>query len=280
MATLGDIPPVLRSFGPWAFFRRLWQQIGEDEIFVWASALAYSWLFSIFPFLILVLSLVPYLPDEAKKSARKAISGFISEMLGKEAHTINDNIDSVMHQQRNGWLGIGLVVTIWVASGGMAMTMSALNSCYDVKESRGYIKRRALATAMTIGVTLGMLVIIILMPIGSAVETWLSSNGTFTTPLQIAFDAVRYFLSLLFALFVLSIIYYFGPNIRQRFRLLSPGAIFTRVCMDLPRRGVPLLCRPLRALRPDLRLGRRGGHSASLFLHRRAGPADRSRDQQ
>jgi membrane protein len=227
MATLGDVRPVLRSYGIWAFLRRLWQQISEDDIFVWASALAYSWLFSIFPFLILLLSLVPYLPDNAKKSARNAISGLITEMLGKEAHTINDNIDTVMHQQRNGWLGIGLVVTIWVASGGMAMTMSALNSCYDVKESRGYIKLRALATAMTIGVTLGMLVIIILMPIGSAVEAWLSSSGTFSMPLQIAFDAARYFLSLLFALFVLSIIYYFGPNIRQRFRFLSPGAIFS-----------------------------------------------------
>jgi membrane protein len=227
MATFGDIRPVLRSYGIWAFLRRLWQQISEDDIFVWASALAYSWLFSIFPFLILLLSLVPYLPRSAKDSAHNAISGFITEMLGKEAHTINDNLYFVMNQQRNGWLGVGLVVTIWVASGGMAMTMSALNSCYDVKESRGYIKRRALATAMTIAVTLGMLVIIILMPIGSAVEAWLTSNGTFTTPLQIAFDAVRYFLSLLFALFVLSIIYYFGPNIRQRFRLLSPGAVFS-----------------------------------------------------
>jgi membrane protein len=227
MATLGDVRPVLRSYGTGAFLRRLWQQIGEDDIFVWASALAYSWLFSIFPFLILLLSLVPYLPRKAKDSAHNAISGFITEMLGKEAHTINDNIYRVMDQQRNGWLGIGLVVTIWVASGGMAMTMSALNSCYDVKESRGYIKRRALATAMTVAVTLGMLVIIILMPIGSAVEAWLTSNGTFTTPLQIAFDAVGYFLSLLFALFVLSIIYYFGPNIRQRFRLLSPGAVFS-----------------------------------------------------
>src|SRR5208282_6727071 len=142
---------------------------------------------SIFPFLILLLSLVPYLPRSAKDSAHNAISGFITEMLGKEAHTINDNLCFVMNQQRNGWLGVGLVVTIWVASGGLAMTMSALNSCYDVKETRGYIKRRALATAMTIAVTLGMLVIIILMPIGSAVEAWLTSNGTFTTPLQIAF---------------------------------------------------------------------------------------------
>jgi membrane protein len=227
MATLGDVRPVLRSYGTWAFLRRLWQQSNEDDIFVWASALAYSWLFSVFPFLILLLSLVPYLPQKAKGSAYNAVSRLITEMLGKEAHTVNDNLAGVMHHQRKGWLGIGLVVTIWVASGGMAMTMAALNRCYDVKENRSYVKLRSLATAITIGVTLAMLILIVLIPIGTAVESWSISTGQLTAPLEIAFDAVRYFLALFFSLFVLAIIYYFGPNIHQRFRFLSPGAVFS-----------------------------------------------------
>lgn len=227
MAKLGDVGSVLKSYGLWAFLKRLWQQLSEDEIFVWASALAYSWLFSIFPFLILLLSLVPYLPDKAKDQAHRAVEGFVTEMLGKEAPTINVNLESVMQHPHRGWLGIGLVVTLWVASGGMAMTMQALDRCYDIKESRPYYKQRALAMAMTIGVTIGMLVIIVLLPVGIAVETWLISRGYLTEPLALAFDAVRYCLSLLFALLVLSIIYYFGPNIRQRFRILSPGAVFS-----------------------------------------------------
>jgi len=229
MATLGDIGPVLKSFGKWAFLKRLYQQINEDEIFVWASALAYSWLFSIFPFLILLLSLVPYLPQSAKQTAQTHVSDMITQMLGKEAHTINDNLDGLMHEQRNGWLGIGLVVTLWVASGGMAMTMSALDRSYDIKESRPYYKQRAIAIAMTVIVTTCMLVIIVLLPVGTAVESWMKSQNILTTPLRLAFDAVRYVLSLCFALFVISIIYYFGPNIRQRYQFLSPGAVFSAV---------------------------------------------------
>lgn len=227
MATLGDVRPVLKSFGTWAFLKRLRQQIDEDEIFVWASALAYSWLFSVFPFLILVLSLIPYLPERDKASAQKEISSAITQMLGKEAPTINDNLTSLLHVQRKGWLGIGLIVTVWVASGGMAMTISALDRCYDITESRPYYKQRALAVAMTIGVAIGMFVMIILLPIGSAIGAWLKSNGLLSEPLKIAFDVSRYFISILFALFILSIIYYFGPNIRQRFRILSPGAVFS-----------------------------------------------------
>jgi membrane protein len=109
----------------------------------------------------------------------------------------------------------------------MAMTMAALNRCYDVKENRSYVKLRSLATAITIGVTLAMLILIVLIPIGTAVESWSISTGQLTAPLEIAFDAVRYFLALFFSLFVLAIIYYFGPNIHQRFRFLSPGAVFS-----------------------------------------------------
>jgi len=229
MASLGDVRPVLKSFGTWAFIARVWQQICEDGIFVWASALAYSWLFSVFPFLILLLSLLPYLPPSAKDPAQAAITGAITSMLGKEARTINDNISQVMTRQHTGWLGIGLAVSIWVASGGMAMTMSALDRCYDIKQTRSYIRHRAVAIAITLGVALGVLLIIVLMPIGSAVGGWLKSKGILTTPLQLLFDAARYVLSLVFALVVLAVIYYFGPNIHQRFHWLTPGAVFSAV---------------------------------------------------
>lgn len=219
----------MRSYGAWAFFKRVWQQCDEDGIFVWAAALAYSWLFSVFPFLILLLSLVPYLPASAKDSAFRAVTEFITTMLGKEAHTINDNIERVMSQPRRGWLAIGLAVSIWVASGGMAMTMSALDKCYDIKKGRPYYKQRALAIGITLGVAVCVLVMIVLLPVGAAVETWLVYMHVLTGLLLIAFDVVRYSLSLLLAVFVLAIIYYFGPAIRQRFQLLSPGALFSAV---------------------------------------------------
>jgi membrane protein len=111
----------------------------------------------------------------------------------------------------------------------MSMTMSALDRCYDVKQSRSYIHQRAVATALTVGVVLGVLVLVVLLPIGQAVGYWATSQGVITKPLYIAFDAARYFLSILFALAVTGVIYYFGPNIKQRFHLISPGAIFTAV---------------------------------------------------
>jgi len=209
--------------------RRVWNQTNEDGIFVWASALAYSWLFAVFPFLILILSLIPYLPKSTRESASRAITESVSTMLGKEAATINDNVKIVMNRPRNGWLGIGLVVSLWVASGGMSMTMSALDKCYEVKKPRSYIRQRALAMAITIGVMVCVLVIVVLLPVGEAVGQWATAHGVISWPLKIAFDVARYVISFWFSIVVLAIIYHFGPNIRQRLLLLSPGAVFCAV---------------------------------------------------
>jgi membrane protein len=169
------------------------------------------------------------LPKSAKDNAHQAISKFITSMLGKASNTINDNVDSVMQQPRRGWLIVGLAVSIWVASGGMSMTMSALDKCYDVKTGRPFYKQRALAIALTVGVAICMLAIIVLLPVGAAVEAWMRYQNLVTPRMIWMFNGARYALSLVLSMFVLSIIYYFGPAIRQRFRVLSPGALFSAV---------------------------------------------------
>jgi membrane protein len=111
----------------------------------------------------------------------------------------------------------------------MSMTMSALDRCYDVKQTRSYVRQRAVAIALTLGVTVGALILILLLPVGEAVGKWATSSGAITKPIGLAFNAIRYLLSIVFALGVAAFIYQFGPNIRQRFNLFSPGAIFTTV---------------------------------------------------
>jgi membrane protein len=203
MARLKDVRPVLQAFGTWSFCKRVWQQINEDGIFVWASALAYSWLFAIFPFLIFMLTLVPYLPIHVQNSADRIVTGFVSTMLGKAAPTINDNIEKVIREPRHGWLG------------------------YDIKRGRPYYKQRSIAVCLTV-ITAGMtLAVVILIPIGSAVESWLANHRYLPMTLRICFDVARYLLALLLMLSVLAVIYYYGTSIRQRFQPLSPGAIFS-----------------------------------------------------
>ena len=227
MAMLRDVIPVLKSVGPWTFTKRVYQQINEDGILVWASALAYSWLFAIFPFLIFLLTLVPYLPEHAQLAADRQITQFIGKTLGNAAPVINDNIKSLLYKSRGGLLGIGLLVSLWAAAGGMSMTMCALDQCYDIKNGRPFYKRRPLAIFLTVIVVAMLMVVLIALPVGHALEVWVKHRNLASLPVIILFAVLRYAIATTLMLAILAVMYYLGPAIHQPFRIITPGAVFS-----------------------------------------------------
>lgn len=84
MARLKDIPHVYRTVGPWTFVKRVYHQTYEDNLLVWAAALAYSWLFALFPFLIFCLSLVPLLPERVKPDAQTILTSLEDVLITGE----------------------------------------------------------------------------------------------------------------------------------------------------------------------------------------------------
>src|SRR5688500_6124882 len=76
MARLKDVPLVLRSVGFFPFLKRVWNEVLDDHLLIFAAALAYAWLFAIFPFLIFLLHLMYYLPG-----GREQTLGDVKEFL-------------------------------------------------------------------------------------------------------------------------------------------------------------------------------------------------------
>src|SRR5947207_1149735 len=101
MARLADVGTVISSVGVVGFAKQVWGQIVEDQLFTWASALAYSWLFAVFPFLIFILSLVPYLPERTKVQAKDEIRHFVEQLPGPAARTVWDNVESVFERPKS-----------------------------------------------------------------------------------------------------------------------------------------------------------------------------------
>jgi membrane protein len=241
MARLRDVPVVLRLVGPWAFAKRIYGRISRDFILTWASALAYAWLFAVFPFFIFLMSLIPYLPQHWREFARTEIQVSVYRLPQETADAVWDNIEprlqKVLFEPHRGLLSVGLVLTIWAASSGMAATMSALDRCYgvDQKKCRPYVKQRGMAFLLTVVVAVLVVAVFILIPVGTIVTEWLlkevERGGEYLSPARMAllaaWQVVRYGLGLLFMLAVLALIYYYGPGTPQRWHLVTPGAVFS-----------------------------------------------------
>jgi membrane protein len=233
MARLSDVPRVFAAVGFLTFAKRIYQQLVEDNLLTWASALAYSWLFAVFPFMLFLLSLLPYLPDGTKENFKTEMQGFVYQMPTEAANTVwnylGPRLDTQLERPK-GWVTfVGLGVALWAASGGMAMTMAALDKCYELEAGRPFYKQRPLAVLLTVGVAVFILMVVVLLPVGTAVKTWLIGRGYITGSNLVwimLFDLVRWVLALLFMVSALTLVYHVGPSVKHRFHWVTPGAVF------------------------------------------------------
>jgi membrane protein len=245
MARLRDFSPVVRRLGFIAYCKRVWQQCLEDGLFTWASALAYSWLFAIFPFFVFLLSLMPYIPNSGKEWVEHNLGGVLQKSLPMDAYKtvwegyLQDRIGTLLHSRPKGFLSVGLLLALWAASGGMAMTVSALDKAYDLERCRPWWRVRVLAIFLTFIVASLLLAAMVLLPVASTAKEFVQNFLVHLNPPRnipvwayVIFDILRYAVALACLFAALAVLYYFGPFVKQRFRWLTPGAVFC-VCVWL-----------------------------------------------
>ncbi|MCS7034585.1 MAG: YihY/virulence factor BrkB family protein [Phycisphaerae bacterium] len=223
MARLGDLPHVLRTIGPWSFVRRVWRETLDDHVFTWAAALAYSWMFAIFPFLIFLLALLPYLPEQFKRPATTEIKEMIAQAIPSQAgQTLQQAVDRLFENPAGGLLTVGILVALYAASGGMNATMAALDRAYDVEIGRKFVQQRVVAILLTITVATLILLVLCLMPVTTQVLNFFEIRGWQAAVINV----LRYTLATVLCLTILSLIYHFGPSVRSHWTWITPGSLF------------------------------------------------------
>jgi membrane protein len=230
MAKISDVPTVMRSMGVKGFLKNVWAEISADGVFTWASALAYSWVFALFPLLIAMLTLAPYLPGDTKENARRQINDTIAQSMGAQAkETIGKSISDVMDQTQGGLFSIGLLLALWSASGGMTMTMTALDKAYGVKNERPFLKHRGIAVGLTLATIALVLSVMVLLPIGGAIVDYIKKWAIVGPVAVVALNILRYVVAVTLLFTIVALVYYFGPNIKQKWQTVTPGAILAVV---------------------------------------------------
>jgi membrane protein len=227
MARIRDIRPALRAIGLWTLTKRIGQQTVEDHLTAWAAALAYSWLLALFPFLVFLMSLPPLLPDRIKPNIKDDVSDLVDRVMAPEASApVKQSINNLIDTPSKSLLTFGLVLTIYAASKGMSMTMTAIDKAYDVEKGRPFWKQQPLAFILTIVVASMVVAVLILLPVGTGVLKWMKNQDLIFPGVRLAVNVARYFIGIVLMFMVLSIIYHYGPSFKQRIVLVTPGALF------------------------------------------------------
>jgi membrane protein len=239
MARLREVPRVLRAVGPLTFLKRVFHETMDDGVVDMGAAVAFYWILALFPFLIFLITLTPLLPASTQAAVIDQLNDWLRQGLPeRSADVVLETIGSVLSTPRGGLLSVGLLTTLWAASAGMNATMTALDTCYDIKRRRPIYIQRPIAIGLTLMAGSLILLVILLVPIGSIIESAAmrlleqsilpESWAHAITPGRVfAFNFARYALGAIILLSTVSLIYQFGVSVRRRWTLITPGAVFS-----------------------------------------------------
>jgi membrane protein len=215
--------------------KEIWNEIEDDNVFNGAAALAFWLMLAIFPMAIFLLSLLPYLPIA---DLEQAIMDLMHQILPQNAADLFQGIvEDVTSQKRGGALTFGLLFTLWSASSGMYAIMQQLNITYDVTEERPFWKVRGTAILLLLIFVVLVVGAFSLVILGGVIQDQISAVFGRNQAVLIFFSVVRWIIIALFLSLGFACIYYFGPDVEQRFRFITPGSVIGVILLVIASLG-------------------------------------------
>jgi membrane protein len=216
-------PTQIPARGWWQVTKRAFAEGKNDNVPILAGGVAFFAFLALFPAIIAALSLYGLVADPRT----------VADQVGQLAQLLPDAARPLVVDQLNavasgsgGALSIGLVISVlaalWSASGGTMNLIKATNVAYDEDESRGFLKLRGIALALTLGAVVFVLVAVALVAV---VPVLFDALGLAGIGLVIA-QVVRWVLLVALVTVALAVVYRVAPDRdTPRFSWVSVGAL-------------------------------------------------------
>lgn len=201
-------------------------RVRTDDLFSLASDLAFNAILALFPLLFFLLTLVGLFASHSA-ALRTTLLNSLARLLPPAAFDlIQKTLVEVMHNAGTAKLTFGIVLALWFASGGMSSMISGVNRAYEVRDSRSWLKVRAIAVGLTVAISLLTLVALAAVLAGGYIARMLGSHFGFHAFISIVGRIAQNVLALGCVLLSFSLIYYFGADVKgQRWRWITPGSV-------------------------------------------------------
>lgn len=206
----------------------VWLEILRDDIMTRANSMAYSFFLSIFPGMLVLLSLLPYFPLDNMITAFQR--NYVDLLPGEMSDYINSIILEMTQEGKEGLLSLGLLLAILFASNGVSTMIKGFHKSYEsTYKPENLLQRQWRALYLTI--LLGMLLMSSLVGImvgKSFLAEWFAGSNLELKENKI-FGYIRWVLVFVFYYFGIGIIYRFGPAMKQKLRIFSTGATLATI---------------------------------------------------
>lgn len=209
----------------------------RSDIATKSAAISFKLFIALFPAVILLLSLIPYVP----------IENFQEDLLTSITAIMPSNVGSIIHQtiedlilkKHTGFLSVGFVLTIYYASSIINSILTTFSKSYQIEITRNPIKQRFISLILMIVITLMMIVGFALILFSESAINYMVSTYIIESE-RIAFGIriLKWVAVVLLFIISISTLYNVALINRKKWKIISSGASWATVLIILASMGM------------------------------------------
>ena len=195
------------------------------QLFPTGAVLAYYFMLSVFPLLIIAGNILPYLDLDTSM-----VMPYIQEAVPNYIYSqLEPTIKSLFSDSNTGLLSIASIGALWSASRGMNAMQFSMNSIYDVDKRKNVVIARLFSMLVTIILIFGLAVLMIVFGFGQTILNYVTETFHLPGEISVIFQNYKSPVTMISLFLIFCLVYYVVPNVKLRLVTIFPGAAFSTV---------------------------------------------------
>ncbi|MBH0161778.1 MULTISPECIES: YihY/virulence factor BrkB family protein [Fictibacillus] len=197
-----------------------------------SAQMAYYFLMSVFPFLLVIYSLLTYLPLR-EENILELVQPYAPEST---YNLIDKTLSYTVMRQEGNLLSFSLIVTLWLSSMGFQSMKRIMNDAYQVRNNENMLKQILESLLLTVGFMIAVLFSVFVPLFEKILRVYL--EGIFSNlAFQKLWIIIQWGIGTVFLLLFFIMLYSFAPSIKLGFKNVLPGAFLATIGWQLVSMG-------------------------------------------
>lgn len=212
------------------------RQLKKDDIGARANAVAFNFTMAIFPGIIFLFTMIPYIPIP---NLTENIMGFLKGAMPPSLYIeAASTIFDIVGKQHGGLLSFGFLFALYASTNGMSAIISTFNSCYRTQDDRSFFHQKLLAVGLTLVLVFTLFVAVAGIITGGVILDSMVSFGILKKDYIYNLLSISQYLVVILTFFLgISFIYYLAPNVTVRWNFFSHGSVIATILTVLVSYG-------------------------------------------
>jgi len=205
-----------------------WRSIVDGALSTRASAIAFSFFVALFPLIIFLFTLIPFIPVD---NFQDELFLLIKDMVPAGAFdAIEETVNNILKVKQGDLLSLGFFMALIFSTNGFASMMTAFDASLHSFERRTWLGQRVIALLLLVIMSVLLTVAIALITYGQHFINYMVANGYLKDHFTIIVLSISKWIVILFLFFVAnSFLYYLAPAKKTKWRFISAGGTLSTV---------------------------------------------------